>query len=184
MDLSRETEFNQNYFNIIWADYFFAAVEGHTPFRIGFAMKELKRIIKKEGKLIIIGWNMPFIQSRLEDSKQELILKMINLKYCTEQLIGRIPYRELPDYWIIDLAELHGFNLLQQFSVPSMIKLPFFESYYKSILKKTSKIFNRNLGIAIEKEASRLLNNALNIKEFTEGVTFGNDYGLIFSFDK
>lgn len=184
MDLSRRTELGRNYFDIILADYFFAAVEGHTPFRTGCAMRELRRVIRDAGKLIVTGWNVPPHLSELSDPRRKLAMKLVYLRDCANLLLGQIPYRELPDHWITELAELYGFRLLQKFCIPSRIAMSFFESYHQSISRKVTEIDNRELAEAIRKESLSLLHKAHQAMEFHSGAIFGQDYGLIFEADE
>jgi ubiquinone/menaquinone biosynthesis C-methylase UbiE len=179
-DLSRRTQFHTHYFDIIFADYFLAAVEGCSPYRTPHVIAEFKRIIKPKGRLIITGWNRPLKVNEKTNLKQRAIARILNLKDSVQLLLNKTPYREIPDKHVISIAQLQGFKLLHHSRAPHVATHAFFQSYTQSITNKATDITNVRLRQAMIKEATSILSEVTPIKDFAKGVAFGEDYVLIF----
>ena len=91
-------------FDLVMADFLIAAVSAFRPYREFECVRELARILRPGGRLILTGWEIwPECRGRTEQTLRELF----KLRDAMHHLRGAESYREHPRFWIENrLAEL------------------------------------------------------------------------------
>ncbi|QDU59335.1 Demethylrebeccamycin-D-glucose O-methyltransferase [Planctomycetes bacterium Pan216] len=98
-DVTAMTQIPDASFDVVGADYLIAAVAAYSPYREIDCLKELKRVLRPGGRLVVTGWEVsPLRRSRAEAHFRELF----RLREAINLLAGIEPFREHPRRWVED----------------------------------------------------------------------------------
>lgn len=96
-------------FDCILADYLIGAVDGFSPFEQDVIIKKLRRHLKPNGRIYLIGMN-PIPDSAPFPSS--LVCEVRRARDACIQLAAHRPYREFPMDWIVRHMEASNFKIL------------------------------------------------------------------------
>lgn len=112
-------------FDVVFADFLIAAVAGQRPFREVDCLKELERVLRPAGVIIVTGWELgadahsaPAPSASAMGSR--LFLELIRLREALHQLTGSIAFREHPAWWVADRLADIGLALKRNCTVPDI----------------------------------------------------------------
>lgn len=91
-------------FDIVAADYLIAAVAAYRPYREIDCLKELVRVLRPGGRLVVTGWEMG---DGPRHPAERPLRQLFKIREAAHHLAGNEPFREHPAFWIRDrLTEL------------------------------------------------------------------------------
>jgi len=183
-DLTKHSsDISENYFDIAFCGYFIAGIEGHTPFRTIYFLENLQKYIKKDGIVFIDGYNYPYTTENFNELQAE-IKKFMDWKDALDLLNLRIPYREVPSFYIKEIIKNYGFTIVDEIEKESIYTKDhidgFFKPYAESIKRKSKRLFSKDLSDQICKSVDLFYSNACEKLEKNQSAVFGSNYGLIF----
>lgn len=173
VDLSQKDTCKTNYYDICFCDFFFAGVEGRTPFKSIVVAQNLAKCLKSGGYLCVTGFEFPINLS----PDTEAINELYQFKDALDLIIGHTPYREPPLSYINEIMVTLGVNVVHEEKVArkytSTARDWLCETYSESILKKIADIDGKSpLSIGLKYELDYRVQRVREIK--THGLRFGN----------
>lgn len=92
-------------FDLVGADYLIAAVAAYSPYREIDVLKELVRVLKPGGRIVVTGWE---VWPECRSSRERTFRKIFQLRDAINQLGGMESFREHPRFWfearLVDLG--------------------------------------------------------------------------------
>lgn len=97
-DVTALTAIADDTFDLVVGDFLIAALASYSPFREVEAVRELVRVLRPGGRIVLTGWQVwPTPRNRLESAVRDLA----RLREAIHVLQGRVPFREHPMSWIV-----------------------------------------------------------------------------------
>lgn len=170
-DLTKESLDNK--FDLIFCDYFFAGVEGFSPFKSLETLKNLKASLKADGVVVIVGLE-PLVDPKTPE--QTAIEELIRRRGALKMWLGEPVYRELPRLYLESLLNSLDFKIEAVTTRDSYYDSVFFTKYLGSIESHANNIDNLEIkkGLLVFVDEYRK-----KIKDFIFPCVFGEEYVLI-----
>lgn len=175
VNLSEKTIFEDNYFDIIFADNLFSKLESYVPYKSLYVLNELKRILEYGGMLIVSGWSF-----KCRDNKSDILVKrIIKLRDVARILNERPQYSEIDKDCMCDMISSAGFNIIQTNEIENTFDLNFFNRYFENIKLLCKTIKNNTLKNGISEEADEIFEKAQADASIKTGHVVGGSYMLL-----
>lgn len=174
-DLCGKTSFEDNYFDIIFADNLFSKLEAHISYKSICVLNELNRILEYGGMLIVIGCNIKCG----EKESDKLVKRIIELRDAARSLNEQPLYREIDKDCMYDLIVSTKFNIIQVNETENVFNMDVFNRYYMSIELLCKTIKNQLLKDGIMQEANKILNRANSDPLIKAGYVIGSNYMML-----
>lgn len=95
--------------DVIFAGYFFSALEGTRPFQSLTVMKKLKEFMNKEGIIIIEDF---YWEDKLKEPQDTLCKKLWNLKDGLKTILGVSFPKQIPSTYLKQLLNTTGYKII------------------------------------------------------------------------
>lgn len=169
-------------FDVVVGDFLIAAVAGYRPFREIDCIKELVRVLKPGGRLVLTGWDAassdvangtidPFASTR------RTFLELVRLREALHMLTDTAIFREHPAAWIADrLAEL-DMPVERTCAVADMHRS--FDWLVRQIRRLIADLADESLETAFAKIVDDLESRIRTDRGLSLGFPFGRLYAVV-----
>lgn len=161
-------------FDVVAADFLIAAVAGLYPYRETDTVKELHRVTRPGGRLILTGWEVaPGPMTRAARIMRELA----RLREAAHLLADHVSFREHPCHWV-------AARLTELGSPPERIEtIPDVHRDFHWFIRQTeaalSDVEPAYLKTALSRRLRELADELDADASLAAGVTFGQLYGVV-----
>ncbi len=172
-DLTNMPEIPAASFDVIVADFLIAAVAAHTPFREIDCLRELVRVLRPGGRLVVTGWELV---GPPRDPLDARLRELFAFRSAVSQLAGELSYREHPAWWIAARLQDLGAPAERIARHPDVHRdFQWFGSQVQALLERLEPPLRSALAARwAERHAE-----ALGHPAFDEGYTFGALYAVV-----
>ena len=173
-DLTAMPEVPSASFDVVAADFLIAAVAAYSPYREVDCLKELHRVLRPGGRIIVTGWQA---SPPRRSPTEVLVCRLSKLRDGIHHLNGEEPFREHPRFWVeqrltdlgmpperhCDVADVH-FD---------------FTWFCRSVHKALDRMPSDELKHALEVRVDRLEAELRADPAFRSGFEFGALYAVV-----
>lgn len=173
-NLVKMPEIEDASFDIVAADYLLAAVAAYSPYQEIDCLKELKRVLRPGGRLVITGWET---WRDCRNSTEALVRRLMKFREALNHLAGIDPFREYPQSWIESrLADL-GMPAERTVQVPDIHRdLSWAE---RSCRRKLEDMPACELRTALENRLEEYMAPIRSSEAIAAGLEFGRHYAVV-----
>lgn len=172
-DLTRMPEISDGSFDVVGGDFLIAAVAAYTPYREIECLKELCRVLRPGGRLVLTGWE---VWRECRNRTERTIRDLFKLREGAHHLAGEDPFREHPRHWIESrLADL-GMPAESVRVVPDIHHD--MEWFLKSVRGSIASLAAEDMRSALMKRFHALAEELRSAGAFDAGFEFGRLYAV------
>jgi SAM-dependent methyltransferase len=164
--------------DVVFAGYFFSALQGTRPFETLTVMKNFRKLLKKNGIIIIEDF---YWEQKLKKPEDVLVKDLWNLKDGLKTILGIKFPQQMPADYLQELLEIAGYkiNLVAKGREARVNYDNRFKKYKENLqsVKKYINKFNKSkLKFALNNYADDLM---MKIEKIGKPAYFAHDYLII-----
>lgn len=173
-DLTSMPHVASQQFDVVGADFLIAAVSASRPFREIELLKELCRVLRPQGQLIIVGWEA----DKPRDAKiDRLIRRLFAMREAAHHLAGERPFREHPAFWVENRLSEIGLAIENRIVIPDVhYDWQWFTMNVRSVAKRSPDDAIRD---ALVRGVNQIETELATIGTLTAGIQFGRLYAVV-----
>lgn len=166
--------------DVIFAGYFFSALQGTNPFKTLAVMKNFRKLLKKDGVIIIEDF---YWEQKLKMSQDILVKNLWNLKDGLKTILGIKFPQQMPADYLRELLEVAGYKISlvaieKETRVNYENRLKKYKENLQSVKKYINKFDDSKLKFALNKYADDLM---MKIEKIGRPAYFAHNYLIIAS---
>jgi cyclopropane fatty-acyl-phospholipid synthase-like methyltransferase len=166
--------------DVIFAGYFFSALQGTKPFKTLSVMRNFRKFLKRDGIIIIEDF---YWEQKFKKPQDVLVKKLWNLKDGLKMILGIKFPQQMPVDYLQELLEIAGYRINlsakeNEERINYDAKLKRYKENLQSIKKYINKFDDPKLKLALNKYADALM---AKIEKIGKPAYFAHNYLIIAS---
>lgn len=162
-------------FDVVGADFLIAAVAAYSPYREVECLRELQRVLRPGGRLILSGWE---VWPEVRHPTERTIRQLFQLRAAVQRLAGIEGFREHPRHWIANRLGDLGMPPERTVTVPDIHHD--FQWFITNLERLIDQIEPVDLRLALARRLTALADQLrADADVFAAGFEFGCLYAVI-----
>lgn len=161
--------------DVIFTSFFFSAFEGNAPFQTLFIMEKLKKILKKDGILILVD----FYYNEVKSSQDILAKNLWSIKDALKTFLNIEFPRQMPSFYIEKLLEIAGLKVIlkkRESKEESRMEINALRKRVENTEKYINKFNIPELKVGLKKYTDEIIKN---IERNGKPANFFSDYLIV-----